>query len=42
MRVHVSSHKYRNYAEEANLEEWIRCGNEVVKDYIEKYNDKTL
>ena len=34
----VSSHEYLNYAN-ANRDEWIRKGEEVVAGYLQKYSE---
>merc|ERR1712194_741841 len=34
----VSSHEYLNYAQ-SNREEWVREGEQVVKDFLEKYHE---
>ena len=33
----VSSHEYLNYAQ-SNREEWVREGENIVREYLEKYN----
>ena len=35
----VSSHEYLNYAQ-ANREEWVRDGEAIVKEYVQKYGEK--
>merc|ERR1712194_40444 len=36
----VSSHEYLNYAQ-SNREQWVREGEEVVRQFIENYNNRT-
>ena len=35
----VSSHEYLNYAK-ANRDEWVREGENIVKEFISKYNNQ--